>query len=142
MNLNTSLWHFFALWPLDANALIRVLSSLLTYSHPRKFRNEDGSGDPTAFFNDIHACLRLPRCDQLMILDCCYSAKAFAPQHIGKRKFELMASAAHDRESPAPHLPHSFTNTLQLLETSTQRKSKRFLYLSLVPRSLPHHARQ
>lgn len=47
-----------------------------------------------------------------MILDCCYAAKAFAREHIGKRKFELITSAPHDRESPAPHLPHSFTKTL------------------------------
>lgn len=47
-----------------------------------------------------------------MILDCCYAAKAFAREHIGKRKFELMTSAPHDRQSPAPHLPHSFTTTL------------------------------
>lgn len=47
-----------------------------------------------------------------MILDCCYAAKAFSREHIGKRKFELMTSAAHDLVSPAPHLPHSFTKTL------------------------------
>ena len=47
-----------------------------------------------------------------MILDCCYAAKAFAREHVGKRKFELMTSAAHDLVSPAPHLPHSFTKTL------------------------------
>ena len=47
-----------------------------------------------------------------MILDCCYAAKAFARDHIGKRKFELITSAAHDLKSPAPHLPHSFTRTL------------------------------
>lgn len=78
----------------------------------RKFDNSEGGGDPTAFFSDIRTCLRLPRCDQLMILDCCYAAKAFAREHIGKRKFELMTSTAHDLESPAPHLPHSFTTTL------------------------------
>ena len=78
----------------------------------RKWDNSDGLGDPTAFFSDIRTCLRLPRCDQLMILDCCYAAKAFAREHIGKRKFELITSAPHDRESPAPHLPHSFTKTL------------------------------
>ncbi len=47
-----------------------------------------------------------------MILDCCFSAKAFARDHVGKRKFELMTSAAHNLISPAPHLPHSFTKTL------------------------------
>lgn len=77
-----------------------------------KIDNSDGGGDPTAFFSDIRTCLRLPRCDQLMILDCCYAAKAFAREHIGKRKFELMTSTAHDLVGPAPHLPHSFTTTL------------------------------
>ena len=77
----------------------------------RKFSN-DGLGDPTAFFNDIRTCLRLPRCDQLLILDCCYAAKAFARDHVGKRKFELLTSSAHDLESPAPYLESSFTRAL------------------------------
>lgn len=89
-----------------------MYSSVLIGLFSRKFDNSDGLGDPTAFFSDIRTCLRLPRCDQLMILDCCYAAKAFAREHIGKRKFELITSAPHDRESPAPHLPHSFTKTL------------------------------
>ena len=90
---------------------IDLVSTMLTCLAFRKFQN-DGHGDPTAFFNDIRTCLRLPACDQLMILDCCFAAKAFAREEIGKRKFELMTSAAHDTESPAPHLPHSFTRTL------------------------------
>lgn len=77
----------------------------------RKFQR-DGNGDPTAFFGDIRTCLRLPRCDQLMILDCCYSARAFTHEHIGKRKFELLTSAAHNLTSPAPKFPHSFTRAL------------------------------
>lgn len=47
-----------------------------------------------------------------MILDCCYAAKAFAREHVGKRKFELLTSSAHDLQSPAPHLEHSFTRAL------------------------------
>ena len=83
----------------------------------RKWSNREGRGDPTAFFSDIRKCLRLPRCDQLMILDCCFAARAFAPEHIGKRKFELLTSTAHNLGSPAPHLPESFTKTLyQCLE--------------------------
>ncbi|KAL8791923.1 MAG: hypothetical protein Q9195_005499 [Heterodermia aff. obscurata] len=77
-----------------------------------KFSNEDGLGDPTAFFNDIRTCLRLPKCDQLMILDCCYAAKAFARDHVGKRKFELLTSSAHDLVSPAPYQESSFTTAL------------------------------
>ena len=78
----------------------------------RRFDNKDGNGDPTAFFPDVLACLRLPACDQLLILDCCYAAKAFAREHVGKRKFELLTSAAHDKTSPAPHTANSFTKTL------------------------------
>ena len=87
------------------------LSPVLICLLSRKFSN-DGKGDPTAFWNDIRNCLRLPRCDQLVILDCCFAAKAFGSKDIGKGKFELITSAAHDQESPAPHLPHSFTTTL------------------------------
>ena len=79
----------------------------------RKYDNENGLGDPTAFFNDIRTCLRLPRCDQLVILDCCYAAKAFARDHVGKRKFELLTSSAHDLESPPPkYQESSFTRAL------------------------------
>ena len=85
---------------------------MLTGSSFRKFSNQDGNGDPTAFFPDVLTCLRLPACDQLLILDCCFAAKAFAREHIGKRKFELLTSAAHDARSPAPHYPNSFTKTL------------------------------
>ena len=83
----------------------------LTFDGPSKFEN-DGDGDPTAFFNDIRTCVQLPNCDQLMILDCCYSARAFTRKHLGKRKFELLTSSAHDKQSPAPHLPNSFTRAL------------------------------
>ena len=62
-----------------------------------------------------------------MILDCCYAAKAFAREHIGKRKFELLTSAAHDLVSPAPHLPHSFTTTLyQCLKRLIKENPKGF----------------
>ena len=47
-----------------------------------------------------------------MILDCCFAAKAFAREHVGKRKFELLTSSTHDARSPAPYLGHSFTRTL------------------------------
>ncbi|SLM41422.1 hypothetical protein LPUS_12415 [Lasallia pustulata] len=89
----------------------KLAAAKLNYLRFSKFAN-DGHGDPTAFFNDIRTCLRLPACDQLVILDCCYAARAFARDHIGKRKFELLTSAAHDLICPAPKLPHSFTRTL------------------------------
>jgi len=83
----------------------------LTTSSHRKIKN-DGLGDPIAFFEDIQTCLRLPVCDQLVIMDCCFAANAFAREDIGKRKFELITSAAHDKESPAPKSERSFTKTL------------------------------
>ena len=104
----------------------------LTIGFTRRFKNE-GLGDPTAFFSDIRTCLRLPRCDQLMILDCCYAAKAFAREHVGKRKFELLTSSAHDLKSPAPYLEHSFTRALyealkRLIEENPQGFSTSHLY--------------
>ena len=87
-------------------------ASSLTCSCCRKFDNRHGDGDPTAFFPDVLTCLRLPACDQFLILDCCYAAKAFDREHIGKRKFELLTSAAHNATSPAPHSSKSFTKTL------------------------------
>ena len=87
-------------------------ASTLTGLSFRKFSNEDGDGDPTAFFPDVLTCLQLPACDQLLILDCCFAAKAFHRGHVGKRKFELLTSAAHDARSPAPKHPNSFTKTL------------------------------
>ena len=99
----------------------------LTYRSFRKFSNIDGNSDPTAFFSDIRTCLRLPNCDQLMILDCCFAAKAFAREPIGKQKFELITSTAHDLFSPAPHLPHSFTTTLyHCLERLVKENPKGF----------------
>lgn len=51
-------------------------------------------------------------CDQLVILDSPYSAKAFTRDRIRKSKFELMTSAAHNVISPGPELPQSFTRHL------------------------------
>lgn len=62
--------------------------------------------------NDILACCRLPACDQLVIVDCCYAAKAFGPYHIGKRKFEMIVSSGCENRVPAPHQPGSFTKSL------------------------------
>ncbi|KAL2037597.1 hypothetical protein N7G274_009710 [Stereocaulon virgatum] len=73
----------------------------------------DGDGDPNVFFNDILNCLQLPASDQLVIIDCCYAARAFARDFVGgKRKFDLLTSAAADAKSPAPILPGSFTKAL------------------------------
>ena len=91
----------------------------------RKFSNSNGDGDPTAFFPDVLTCLRLPACDQLLILDCCFAAKAFSREQIGKRKFELLTSAAHDARSPAPKSEHSFTRTLTTALRSLLKKHEK-----------------
>ena len=111
----------------------------------RRFDNHDGRGDPTAFFPDVLTCLRLPACDQLLILDCCFAAKAFAREHVGKRKFELLTSAAHNARSPAPKSEHSFTRTLTTaLRTLLQKSPKGFhtsdLYREVYHTISPHPA--
>lgn len=105
--------------------------------------NRLGNGDPTAFFPDVLTCLRLPACDQLLILDCCFAAKAFSREHVGKRKFELLTSAAHDAWSPAPKSEHSFTRTLTTaLRSLLKEKPKGFCTTDLyreVYHTIPQH---
>lgn len=104
----------------------------------RKYDNKDGNGDPTAFFPDVLTCLRLPACDQLLILDCCFAAKAFAREHIGKRKFELLTSAAHDATSPAPKSEHSFTRTLTTALRSLLKENPKGFCTSHLYREVYH----
>ena len=111
----------------------------------RKYSNRDGKGDPKAFFPDVLTCLRLPACDQLLILDCCYAAKAFSREHIGKRKFELLTSAGHNATSPAPKSEHSFTRTLttglrSLLRDHPRGFSTSDLYREVYHTVSPHMA--
>ncbi|MCJ1397565.1 hypothetical protein MMC11_000759 [Xylographa trunciseda] len=72
----------------------------------------DGEGDPKAFFNDTFSCLRLPHTDILLIVDCCYAACAFDTQGLGRRKYELMASAPPDKLVPSAKNNDSFTRRL------------------------------
>ena len=80
-----------------------------------------------------------------MIIDCCFAAKAFARESIGKRKFELLTSAAADKESDAPSLPGSFTSKLNrvlrdLLVDNPNGFSTTHLYRELyhaLPRTKP-----
>ena len=110
----------------------------------RRFEPIEGEVDRSAFFPDVLACLRLPACDQLLILDCCYGALAFGPEHIGKRKFELLTSAAYDRTSPAPmYSEFSFTTTLtkclrSLLQENPKGFSTGYLYRK-VYHAIPAH---
>ena len=100
--------------------------------------NADADGDPRVFFNDIEACLRAPECDQLVIIDCCYSARAFARNHVGKRKFELIASAAHNVQSDAPRLPGSFTQTLNQTLSQLLHENPRGFCTSQLFREIYH----
>ena len=70
----------------------------------------DGKGDPNAFFNDTFSCLRLPTTDILFIVDCCFAARAFAREGVGKRKYELMASAPPEGLVPSAKRNDSFTH--------------------------------
>ncbi len=80
-----------------------------------------------------------------MIIDCCFAAKAFARESIGKRKFELLTSAAADKKSDAPSLPGSFTSNLirvlkDLLVENPNGFSTTHLYRELyhaVPKTKP-----
>lgn len=119
------------------------MSSLLINLSSRKTNNADGTGDPTAFFPDVLTCLRLPACDQLLILDCCFAAKAFTREHVGKRKFELLTSAAHDARSPAPKSKLSFTKTLttalrSLLKDNPKGFCTSHLFREVYHTILPH----
>lgn len=73
-----------------------------------------------------------------MILDCCYSAKAFTQEHIGKRKFELLTSAAHNLKSPAPKYPHSFTGALHATMTRLIQENPKGFCTSHLYRELYH----
>jgi hypothetical protein len=67
-------------------------------------------GDPQAFFPDVMRLLHVAHGDVLLIVDCCYAARAFSRQRYGKRKFELLASSL--AKAPAPGKPGSFTSAL------------------------------
>lgn len=74
---------------------------------------EEGNGtygDPQAFFPDVMRLLHVAHGDVLLIIDCCYAARAFSRQRHGKRKFELLASSLS--LAPAPGQPQSFTAAL------------------------------
>ncbi|KAL9591887.1 MAG: hypothetical protein Q9179_007273 [Wetmoreana sp. 5 TL-2023] len=98
----------------------------------------DASGDPTAFMNDILGCCRLPACDQLLILDCCYAANAFGIEHIGKRKFEMIVSSGSQNRVPAPDHPGSFTKTFTKILTELLDQNKDGFITSQLYRKIYH----
>ena len=77
-------------------------------------------------------CLRPNTCDQLLILDCSFAGRAFSHEAIGRRKFELLASCAHDQLCPK----HGFTRQLsecmqRLLKSNSDGFSTSELYREL-----------
>ena len=81
-------------------------------------------------------CLQPSTCDQLFILDCNYAGKAFSHEAMGRRKFELLASCAHDQPCS---LTNSFTKQLsecmqRLLKSSPHGYSTSELYRELYHR--------
>ncbi|KAL8929049.1 MAG: hypothetical protein Q9208_001492 [Pyrenodesmia sp. 3 TL-2023] len=98
----------------------------------------DESGDPTLFMNDILGCCRLPACDQLLILDCCFAANAFRPEHIGKRKCEMIVSSGCDRKVPGPHQPGSFTKRLNEVLVQLLQQNKNGFATSQLYREIYH----
>lgn len=70
--------------------------------------------DPAASFDfeDLTHPLKIPDTDQLLIVDCCFAAKAFSTRELGKRKFELLSSAPPGKEALGPAYAGSFTKNL------------------------------
>ena len=96
-------------------------------------------------------CLRVPNCDQLVILDCCHASRAYTRDFIGgKRKFEWLTSAAADEKCDAPTLPGSFTHNLnqclaELLQSSPGGFSTSELFNRIYHEATgvkPHHFEQ
>lgn len=93
----------------------------------------DRDGDPSAFFDDAIHQLKLPDTDMLVIVDCCFAARAFGRTEIGRRKFELLTATAPTEWAHSPGHPRSFTNLLcqaleDLLETEVRGFNTAKLY--------------
>ncbi len=91
--------------------------------------------------NDILGCCRLPTCDQLLIFDCCSASKAFGPEHVGKRKFEMIVSSGCEGEAakvPAPIQDDSFTKKLHQVLEKLLRESETGFATSQLYRALFH----
>ncbi|KAL8672340.1 MAG: hypothetical protein Q9168_003193 [Polycauliona sp. 1 TL-2023] len=98
----------------------------------------DGSGDPTLFMNDILGCCKLPACDQLLIIDCCSAADAFGPEHVGKRKCEMIVSSGCGGMPPGPLHPGSFTKSLHQVLRKLLRENKTGFVTSQLYREIYH----
>ncbi|KAL8964667.1 MAG: hypothetical protein Q9183_004293, partial [Haloplaca sp. 2 TL-2023] len=101
----------------------------------------DASGDPTLFMNDILGCCRLPACDQLLVLDCCFAANAFGTEHVGKRKFEMIVSSGLRNKVPAPHQPGSFTGSLLKVLSKLLHENQEGFVTSQLYREIYHEVK-
>lgn len=102
---------------------------------------EEGNGkygDPQAFFPDVMRLLHVAHGDVLLIVDCCFAARAFSRQRHGKRKFELLASSLE--MAPAPGQPGSFTAALikVLKRLLSESEYKTGISTSILYRELYH----
>lgn len=71
-------------------------------------------------------------------MDCCFAAKAFSPQEIGKRKFELLTSTGVQDKVPGPHMQGSFTQGLNEVLKKLILREPRGFSTSLLYRELFH----
>ena len=77
-------------------------------------------------------CLRPNTCDQLLILDCANAGKAFSHEAVGRRKFELLASCAHDQFCRSNNFTQQLSECMQrLLKSSSDGFSTSELYREL-----------
>lgn len=116
--------------------LVRSTQSLTSWYYRKASADRDG--DPTAFFDDVLGNLRLACCDQLLILDCCHSEKAFTRGHEGKSKFELFTSVGPDDEGPPPGREGSFTAALNDVLRKLLSKHQKGFSTSQLYRELYH----
>ncbi|KAL8692460.1 MAG: hypothetical protein Q9218_002528 [Villophora microphyllina] len=98
----------------------------------------DANGDPTLFFNDILGCCRLPACDQLLVLDCCFAANAYGTETIGKRKFEMIVSSGHANRVPAPLHHGSFTKAFSAVLSRLLKENRDGFVTSQLYREIYH----
>ena len=80
-------------------------------------------------FENVLKTLRLSACDQLMILDCPFSAKAIGPGLLGNGKFELMASGSDSEWNSPFYFTGLFNSAMtHLLEQNAEGFSTPHLY--------------
>lgn len=87
--------------------------------------------------------LRLPNTDVLVIIDCCHAAKGYTSEEIGKRKFELLASASAIDKALAPSCEGSFTGIFSdvMERLIDSPKYARGFSTSTLYREVYHHAK-